>query len=86
LDDILECCQNIKNYTKVYDFETFINDKKTVDAVARNFITIGEVIANLDPDFKYLNPQIDWRKIKNLRNRMVHDYIGTDYEVVWDTI
>ncbi len=86
LDDILECCQNIKSYTEGYDFDAFLKDKKTIDAVARNFITIGEVAANLDADFKYLNPQIDWKKIKNFRNRMVHDYMGIDYEVVWDII
>jgi uncharacterized protein with HEPN domain len=86
LDDILECIQNIKSYTKGYNFDAFLKDKKTIDAVARNFITIGEATANIDADFKYANTQIDWKKIKNFRNRMVHDYIGTDYEVVWDVV
>ena len=86
LDDIIECCQNIKSYTKGYDWETFLNDKKTIDAVVRNFITIGEAVSKIDSDFKCSNPQIDWKTIKNFRNRMVHDYIGTDYEVVWDVV
>ena len=86
LDDILECCHKIKFYTIGYTFEDFLNDDKTVDAVVRNFITICEVASNLDADFKSTNGQIDWKKIKNFRNRMVHDYIGTDYEVVWDII
>lgn len=86
LDDILESCQNIKIYTEGFDFDSFLKDKKTIDAVVRNFITIGEVASKLEPDYKYLNPQIDWKKIKNLRNRMVHDYTGTDYEIVWDII
>ena len=86
LNDILDCCQKIKEYTKGYDYATFINDNKTIDAVARNFTIIGEAVSNIDRDFKFVNPQIDWRTIKDFRNRMVHDYTGTDYEVVWEII
>lgn len=52
----------------------------------RNFITIGEAISNIKGDFKTENPQIEWKTIKNFRNKMVHDYTGTDHEVVWDLI
>lgn len=86
LDDILECCRRINSYTSGYNYDTFSNDLKTVDAVVRNFITIGEAVSSLSSDFKILNPQIEWKKIKDFRNRMVHDYTGTDYEVVWDII
>ena len=51
-----------------------------------NFITIGETISNIDPGFKKLNSLIDWKTIKNIRNRMVHDYSRTDYEVNIDVI
>lgn len=86
LDDILECCQKIKRYTKNCTFDDFLNDDKTIDAVVRNFITIGEAISNIKDDFKTENPQIEWKTIKNFRNKMVHDYTGTDYEVVWDVV
>ena len=59
LNDILESCENIKNYTNGFNFEDFVNDKKTIDAVVRNFITIGEATSNINPDFKFLNPLID---------------------------
>ena len=86
LNDILECCGKIKKYTNGYDFDDFLNDDKTIDAVVRNFTIIGEACSNVDSDFKDLNPQIEWKRIKSLRNRMVHDYTGTDYEVVWEII
>ena len=86
LYDILESCNYIKNYTVDFTYDTFINDKKTVDAVIRNFIIIGEATANIEQNFKSLNPQVDWQIIKSFRNRMVHDYTGIDYEVVWDVI
>jgi uncharacterized protein with HEPN domain len=86
LEDILECCQRIKEYTKDYSFDDFINDKKTMDAVIRNLTIIGEAISNIPTDFKTINPQIEWRNIKDLRNRMVHDYTGIDYKIVWKII
>jgi uncharacterized protein with HEPN domain len=86
LEDILECCQRIKEYTKDYSFDDFIKDKKTMDAVIRNLTIIGEAISNIPSDFKTINPQIEWRNIKDLRNRMVHDYTGIDYKIVWKII
>lgn len=86
LDDILECCQKIKEYTKDYSFDDFTNDNKTIDAVVRNFTIIGEACANIHPDFKTANPQIQWREIKDFRNRIVHDYTGINYDVVWEII
>ncbi len=86
LNDILECCSKIKKYTQGYIFDDFLNDDKTIDAVVRNFTIIGEACSNIDADYKIVNPQIDWRSIKDFRNRMVHDYTGTDYEVVWEII
>ncbi len=59
LEDILECCKKIKEYTKDYSYVDFINDNKTIDAVARNFTTIGEACSNIHSDFKTTNPQIE---------------------------
>lgn len=86
LQDIQECTQRIQEYTKGYSFDDFENDRKTVDAVIRNFEIIGEASSNIDKDFKTKNPQIFWEDMKNLRNRMIHDYTGVDYEIVWEII
>ena len=86
LNDILECCQKIKKYTKNYTFESFLCDDKTIDAVIRNFTIIGEATFNINQDFKIENPQIQWREIKDFRNKIVHDYTGTDIEIVWEIV
>jgi uncharacterized protein with HEPN domain len=86
LNDILLCCVKIKKYTNGYTKDDFINDDKTIDAVARNFAIIGEAVSNIDNDFKYINPQIEWREIKDFRNRIVHDYTGIDESVVWEIV
>lgn len=86
LQDIQECAQKIQKYTKGYTFENFVEDDKTVDAVTRNFEIIGEASSKIAIDFKSKTPQINWSDLKSLRNRMIHDYAGIDYEIVWEII
>lgn len=83
LEDILDSCLKIKRYTLGITFDKFNNDDMTKDAVVRNFEIIGEASAVLHEDFKRKHPQINWREIKDFRNRMIHDYAGIDYQIVW---
>ncbi len=64
-------------------FDSFLKDEKTVDAVVRNFEIIGEAANRIDPDFRTKNPEIEWKRIRGFRNRIVHNYFGIDYEIVW---
>tara|TARA_Y100001933_G_scaffold173910_1_gene172337 strand:+ start:307 stop:534 length:228 start_codon:yes stop_codon:yes gene_type:complete len=57
-----------------------------IDAVARNFEIIGEAANRIDPDFKTSNPQIEWPRIIGFRNRIIHEYFGIDYEIMWTII
>uniref|UniRef100_UPI004047CA3B HepT-like ribonuclease domain-containing protein n=1 Tax=Algoriphagus sp. TaxID=1872435 RepID=UPI004047CA3B len=57
-------------------FEDFLADDKTIDAVVRNFEIIGEVSLRIDKDFRHENPQIERKKLRGFRNRIVHDYFG----------
>ena len=61
-------------------------DDKTIDAVVRNFEIIGEAANRIDPDFRDNNPEIEWKRIRGFRNRIVHDYFGIDYEIVWSIV
>ncbi len=63
-----------------------MNDDKTIDAVVRNFEIIGEAANRIDPDFRIVNSEIEWNRIRGFRNRIVHDYFGIDYEIVWTII
>jgi uncharacterized protein with HEPN domain len=84
VDDILSSCQKILAYTEGMSFEGFIADNKTLDAVIRNFEIIGEAANRLPETFKENHPGIDWHRIRGFRNRIVHDYMGIDYGIVWD--
>ncbi|MCE6990982.1 DUF86 domain-containing protein [Dyadobacter sp. CY323] len=82
--DIMESGLKILQYTEGLSFEDFLNDNKTVDAVIRNFEIIGEAANRLPDEFKDLHPEIDWHRIRGFRNRIVHDYFGIDYSIVWE--
>ena len=86
LDDILQSAKKIKLYTSDLDYDSFISDDKTMDAVVRNFEIIGEAANRIDSDFRDQNPEIEWKRIRGFRNRIVHEYFGIDYEIVWEII
>lgn len=83
---MLLSARKIKKYTLNLDYQGFLNDDRTIDAVVRNFEIIGEASTRIDDDFKQANPGIEWRRIRGFRNRIVHDYFGIDYEIVWEII
>ena len=71
-------------YTAGMSLDAFVNDSKTMDAVIRNFEVIREAANRLPDAFKQSHPAIDWHRIRGFRNRIVHDYMGIDYGIVWD--
>ena len=81
--DIVRSAEKILAYTAGYSLEDFRLDEKTIDAVIRNFEIIGEAANRLSESFKATHEAINWQRIRGFRNRIVHDYFGIDYEIVW---
>lgn len=67
-------------------FEQFVADRKTIDAVVRNFIVIGEASSHLPEDFIQEHPDFPWREMRDMRNIAVHEYFGVDNLIVWETL
>ena len=86
LKDILDSSDKIRMYTEELNFDQFFTDFKTRDAVIRNFEIIGEAANRIPESFKNKYPNIEWHYLRGLRNRIVHDYFGIDYEIVWNII
>jgi uncharacterized protein with HEPN domain len=57
-----------------------------IEACLYNIQIIGEAVAQLPDDVKNNNPHIPWALIKGMRNRLIHEYFGTDLPVVWNVI
>ena len=82
--DIIDSGEKIIRYCDGLTFDQFLADDRTMDAVIRNFEVIGEAANRLPDEFKEQHPAIDWHKIRGFRNRIVHDYMGIDYSIVWE--
>lgn len=83
LEDMMDAAQKILSYTSGMNFDDFTNDDKTIDAVVRNFEIIGEASNRVPDNFKSDHPEIEWRRMTGLRNRIIHEYFGINYEMVW---
>ena len=84
LNDLLTAMKKIAEYIEGYNFNQFKQDNKTVDAVVRNFEIIGEASKNVSETLKNQNQDIPWQEMYYLRNKVMHEYFGIDYEIIWD--
>lgn len=86
LEDILQSAKKIQQYTSNQKFESFIENEILIDAVLRNFAIIGEAANKLGEDYKIVNNDLNWNRIIGLRNRVVHEYFGIDFNTIWKII
>jgi len=86
IDHILQCINNILEYTKGLTKRDFSKNKLVQDAVIRNFEIIGEATKKVSDDYQQLYLEIPWKAMSGMRDKLIHDYIGVDISVVWRTI
>jgi len=86
IEDILESIRLIKNYVENMGFDDFKNDRKTIDAVVRNFEIIGEASRFIPDDTKEKYENVDWKGIVGLRNRIAHEYFDISLSIVWHIV
>ena len=83
LSDIKEAISRISLYIEKVNHEKFFEDIKTQDAVVRNLEIIGEATKGVTSDLKEKYPQVPWRKLAGVRDRLIHHYFGVNYDIVW---
>ncbi len=89
LSHMIEAAQLAQGYVAELTYADFLNDRRTQQAVVLNLITIGEIATRMCseyPDFAAAHPDIPWRQMRGMRNRMAHGYFDIDLEIVWDTV
>jgi uncharacterized protein with HEPN domain len=86
LEDIIEGVRKIQSYTLHMDFQQFCDDERTVDAVIRNLMVIGEAVKNIPEDIRKIESEIEWRKIAGLRDFAADAYFNVSNEIVWDVV
>jgi len=76
----------ILKHTENLTREEFLLDEVLCRASIRSLEIIGEATKKLSNHFKIQHDQIEWRKIAGTRDKLIHDYYGIDYEIVWDIL
>ena len=66
------------------DYESFVRNPTVKRAFVRSLEIIGEASKKLPEDVRTMQPDIEWRKVTGIRDRLIHDYFGVDYTIVWD--
>jgi uncharacterized protein with HEPN domain len=89
LRDILDAAEKAVSYSEGLSYAAFLTDTRTQQAIAMNFIIIGECAARIIqsfPEFAAGRGDIPWIKIRGMRNQVAHGYSDINLEMVWDTV
>jgi len=85
LGHTLEAVERILVYSR--DGEArFRSDARTQDAIIRNLQVMGEAVKKLSAETREAHPDIPWKDIAGMRDRVVHDYFGVSLDIVWDVV
>lgn len=89
IDHIQQAAADACSFVEGLGKDDFLADKRTQQAVIMNFIIIGEAATKVMDgyaEFMQAHPEVPWRSMRNMRNRMAHGYFDINLDVVWETV
>ena len=86
LEKMVSYANELLSYVDGMDYDSFVNDRKTLSACAFIIGQVGELVTVVSNEAQSEYTAIPWRNIKGMRNRIIHDYEKVDYLVLWKTI
>ena len=86
LKHIADECSYIILVTANLSKEEFLNDETLKRAIVRSLEIIGEATKKIRADFKIKWNLIQWKNMAGMRDRLIHDYVGINYSIVWDVV
>lgn len=82
LDEVTFCLKEMNDVS----YDEFVQDEKLTRAVVRSLEIIGEAAKKISNDFKATYPNVEWKSMAGMRDRLIHNYFGVDYEMVFRTV
>jgi uncharacterized protein with HEPN domain len=86
VEHIVEAIEAIQSYVVGMDEAALGTDRKTLDAVLRNFQVIGEAARKVPREVRARHPDLPWTEMEKMRHKIVHDYDRISVPTVWRTI
>jgi uncharacterized protein with HEPN domain len=86
LKHIQDECSYLIAVSHNLDFNIFLEDETLKRAIVRSLEIIGEATKKNPADFKVKWNTIQWKNMAGMRDRLIHDYIGVNYNIVWDVV
>ncbi len=85
--DMLQAIDEVNIFVAdIPNAEALVNNKEKYKAILMNFIILGEASRNIFEEVRINHPEVEWKEVMNMRNKLVHEYFGVDNSVVWDAI
>ncbi|MGB0126261.1 MAG: DUF86 domain-containing protein [Rhodocyclaceae bacterium] len=89
LDHIRQAAEDACGFVEDSDKDDFLKDRRTQQAVIMNLVIIGEAATKVMErygEFVQAHPDVPWRSMRGMRNRIAHGYFDINLDVVWDTV
>ena len=86
LRDILYAAERAQSFIEGMDYEAFAADERTVYAVIRALEIVGEASKNIPSKVRQRHPEVPWRDMAGMREKLTHDYFGVKLNRVFDTV
>ncbi len=86
LKHIVDAIMRIETYVQGMKYESFMETSLVQDGVIRQLEIIGEATKNLSDDLRSKSPEIVWKDMAGMRDKLIHQYFGVDLVAVWDSV
>lgn len=86
IEDILDAISKAESFGVGLSYDEFREDAKTQFSVAWALAIIGEATKHVPPEIRNQAPDVPWRSMAGMRDKLIHAYTGVDFEVVWRTL
>ena len=85
LQDIVDMMAKVEQFTTGMTFEEFMGDDKTIFAIVRALEIVGEATKHIPAAIRTRHPDLPWRNMAGMRDKLIHDYLDVDLDIVWKT-